>query len=165
MRRLSPIWLALLALLPGCYDHLYVPPAELPRLSGYDIHNETQYHVGGRHPYNAIATDRPYRVVSTDGKPIDFNSQTELYLHTRDGQRVGGHYLAVDVDATTFRAQTVAGPLMVPLTDVTAVETWKYSPNKSLGVLLGVVGGIAVASGAIVLGVALTHTDGTTTVR
>jgi hypothetical protein len=146
--------LGLLLSLPGCYERLWVPPSELPHLSGYDIHNERQIHtVGPRSSYSFIETDRPYRLVATDGRPIDFNSQTPVYLHLRDGQIVGGHYLSVEVDEREFRGQTLSESLRVPLVDVAAVEAKRPSPGRTTALVVGLGLGVAALAAGLAAGV------------
>jgi hypothetical protein len=146
--------LCLLLSLPGCYERLWVPATELPHLDGYDIHNERQVHaLGTRYSYTFIETDRPYRVVAVDGRPLDFNSQTPLYLHLRDGQTVGGKYLSVNVDDREFRAQTLSESLRVPLADVTAVEAKRYSPGRTAALMVGLGLGLGLLVAGVTAGV------------
>ena len=135
-------------------------PSELVHLDGYDIHNERLSNFSGRRGfYSVLETDRPYRLVTKDGRAVDFNSRTSLALHTRDGRALPGPYLSMAVDSATFQAVTPNGPLKIALADVLTVETKNTSPSKTFGLIAGIGGGVLLTAIGVTLGVILTRSS------
>jgi hypothetical protein len=142
--------LALSASLTGCYDRLWVHPSELQYLSGFDIHNERSVVVqAGRYASTSLMTDRPYRLVTPNGEPIDFNSRTGLKLHLDSGLEIDGPFLSLAIEDGILSARTPDGPLRVPLRSVSGVEVKRYSTGKTgaLLIALGLGVGATIAGG------------------
>lgn len=157
LRRSVSILLLAAPLLGACSTTYHFRPAELTHLDGYDVYNErTVPMVVGATRYgpvvgNVPVTDRPYRMVDYEGVPVDFSSQTEVFLRLRDSRRVGGRFEKIRVQDDVFSGRTLKGEdVHQPLREVAAAEMDLYSPGKTLLLTIGISVGVpAVALVAI----------------
>jgi hypothetical protein len=81
----------LVLLLAGCIVHVPIDRPQLERLDGYG------------------STPRAYPFVDREGYPHELDDQTPLYLVDVSGQRSGGTFKSVKVDAQTFSGQLLDG--------------------------------------------------------
>ena len=127
------LWTLILGcVLPSCTTVRHFPVSELRRLDGFDVHDEQR--VTTLHPTmvpivqpgphgsttrlvpsttssSQLVTPHPYRVVSLDGEPLDFNSDTPLVLES-DGKKILHATLrSVHVSDDTFRVTTLKPPV------------------------------------------------------
>ncbi len=111
----------------ACMDRYSIPTNQLAYLNGYDIHSEQN--VNG-----VIFTDRPYRLLTVQGEPVDYNSSKELYLLGDAGQRLAppGPFANIYVTEERFDAVPLSGPPFgLPLANVSSVEMEQYSSGKT----------------------------------
>ncbi len=111
----------------ACVDRFTIPPAQLQYLNGYDIHGEQS--VNG-----VTFTDSPYRLLSTDGQPVDYNSSKELLLLGDAGTPLAppGPFQTIFITPEAFNAVPVFGPpVAVPLQAVSSVEVVQHSAAKT----------------------------------
>ncbi len=165
MRTLPCVVVLLCLAAGGCTKTVYIPTRELVHLDGYDIHNERSVDmvVGystnryGTTPIvgNVPITDRPYRMLTMEGQPVDFNSRTPLVLRMTDGGLTGGHFEHIDVRDGAFAGRTLGDQqdFRVPLTAIRQGEMEVYSRGRTLGVLLGIAGGVLLLTTAVTVGV------------
>jgi hypothetical protein len=115
----------------GCVETYQIPPVQLQYLNGYDIHGEQSS--GG-----ATFTALPYRLISTQGDPVDYNSTKQLILlgATRKQLAPPGPFELIFINDTTFDAVPLKGPpVQVPLDDIKAVEIVQPNPEQTSQVL------------------------------
>jgi hypothetical protein len=120
---------AVLALLlsSGCVATYQIPPAQLQYLNGYNIHGEQSAD-------GATFTALPYRMISTQGQPVDYNSTKELILLGASQQQLAppGPFEAILISEDTFHAVDLSGlPIEVPLKDIHAVQVTQPSPEET----------------------------------
>jgi len=129
----------------GCVERYTIPTAQLQYLNGYDIHAEQA--VNGQ-----PVTEKPYRLVSTQGQVVDYNSSKELVLLGRDGKPLtpSGPYELIFINENTFDAVPLNGQsVSVPLDRVSAAQVTQKSPDTTAAVVTGI--GVAVAVLSVVL--------------
>jgi hypothetical protein len=141
----------------GCMTRLTIPTRELKNLDGYDIHNERSVTVvtgtaqHGRSVTPTMAqvpvTDRPYRLITTEGDAVDFTSKTMLGLVTAGQPEETHRYREVHVTDTTFQGFTREGQsIEVPLTSIDEASVTTISAGKTLGLAFGIAGAVVIAS-------------------
>lgn len=138
----------------GCFNHVVIPTSELKQLDGFDVHNErsvtmvtgTAYTRYGAAPIvsNVAVTDRPYRLLTTEGEPVDFTSRTSLTLVSGTGP-VAYRFREVHVSDVLFSAVSMMGdPVSYDLSSIKQVETEVPSMGKTLGLMFGIGGGVVI---------------------
>jgi hypothetical protein len=131
----------------GCVERYTIPTAQLQYLNGYDIHGEQA--VNGQ-----PVTERPYRLVSTQGQVVDYNSSKELVLLGKEGKPLtpSGPYELIFINGNTFDAVPLNGPAVsVPLDSVSAARVTQSTPDTT-AVVFGSIG-VAVAVLSVVLAI------------
>jgi len=155
----------------GCYAQYPFPVTELKNLDGYEVYKEreeipvTPVYIGpwphggsyGPTPSGSprIITDKPYRVVSLEGEPMDFSSETPLTLYLRDGRRLETSYRTIAVKDGRFEGVTMEGDRKVslPLSALSAVSLKRPDSGSTLLVTLAIVGGaVVLLSVAVIAG-------------
>lgn len=122
----------------GCVDRYTIPTSQLQYLNGYDIHGEQT--VNGQ-----TVTEKPYRLVSTQGQVVDYNSSKQLVLLGKEDKALTppGPYELIFINDGTFDAVPLQGPsVSVPLDSVTAAQVSQPNPESGIVVLEGI--GIAL---------------------
>ncbi len=125
---------AVLLLSAGCVTTYQIPPAQLQYLNGYDIHGEQSS--GG-----ATFTAFPYRLISTQGDAVDYNSAKQLILRNAAQQQLAppGPFEFISITNSTFDAVPLKGPpFQVPLQEITTVEVVQPNPEAT-STLIGVI--------------------------
>jgi len=129
----------------GCVDRYTIPTSQLQYLNGYDIHGEQT--VNGQ-----TVTEKPYRLVTTQGQVVDYNSSKQLVLLGKEGKQLTppGPYELIFINDGTFDAVPLQGPsVSVPLDSVTAAQV-SESNSTATGLVIGGALGVLV----VVLGIA-----------
>jgi hypothetical protein len=115
-------------LVSGCTDTYRIPPAQLQYLNGYDIHSEESVGPG------ATFTPLPYRLISTDGQPVDYNSSTQLRLLGPGAKQLApsGPFESILIEDNSFKAVPLTGqPYQLPLQEIQSVEIVEPNPQKT----------------------------------
>jgi hypothetical protein len=141
----------LLALLvsSACVETFKIPPAQLHSLNGYTLPK--------MEPAAATAprTELPYRLTSTDGKPVKYDASKQLVLLGADAQPLAprGPFEAISVSDNTIDVVPVTGtPVQVPLRSIQSVEVVQPSPERTSQLI------IAASFVALLLAVGITLT-------
>jgi hypothetical protein len=116
------LWLAC-----GCTETYRIAPAQLQYLNGYNIHGEQS--AGG-----ATFTELPYRLISTDGQPVDYNSTKQLVLQGAAQKQLApsGPFESILVEDDSFKAVPLTGQAyQLPLKEIEGVEIVQPSPQKT----------------------------------
>jgi hypothetical protein len=118
---------ATLLLSSACVETYRIPPAQLQYLNGYNIH--------GEQTAGAVTfTELPYRLISTQGQPVDYNSTKQLLLLGASEQQLAppGPFEAISLTENSFEAVLLNGPpVQVPLQSIRAVEITEPSPQRT----------------------------------
>jgi hypothetical protein len=157
------VMLAAVLVAGGCYTQVPFPVEEVKNLDGYTVYKEHEetpvptFYVGGTFPgpvygptaatgVPRVVTDKPYRVVSLDGDPMDFSSETPLTLHLKDGRALEATYRTISVTDERFEGVTMEGGhrVSVPLSALSAVTLRRPDSGSTLLVTLAIVGGVVV---------------------
>ena len=102
----------------SCVTRYSIPPVQLQYLNGYSIHSEQT--IGGQ-----TYTETPYRLLTTEGTPVDYNSTKKLVLLGDAGQLLAppGPFDTISIGEDSFDAVPLNGPAVgVPLEAITKVE-------------------------------------------
>jgi hypothetical protein len=111
----------------ACVERHTIPTAQLEYLNGYDIHGEQS--VNG-----VTFTDRPYRLIATDGAVVDYNSSKSLVLVGAGGGPLTppGPFQSITISEGAFDAVPLFGPPFgVPLNTVSAAVVTQSSPERT----------------------------------
>lgn len=125
---------AALLLSSGCVDTFQFAPVQLQYLNGYSIHGEQTMN-------GATYTELPYRLVSTQGQPVDYNSSKELILLGASQQPLAppGPFDVIVINDETFDAVPLTGPpVQVPLKDIKSVEIREPNPQKTNDLVIAI---------------------------
>lgn len=123
----------LMLLLAGCIVHVPIDRPQLERLDGYGT------------------TTRAYPFTDREGYPHELDDKTPLYLVDVSGQRSGGTFKSVKVDAQTFSGELLDGSrleLQLDALDHAELEHREVAGPVMVGLAL-----VLAAAAAIVVGV------------
>jgi hypothetical protein len=123
----SRITLVTALLASGCTETFRIPPAQLQYLNGYNIHGEQSS--GG-----ATFTELPYRLISTEGQPVDYNSTKQLVLQGAAQKQLApsGPFESILIEDDSFKAIPLTGqPYQLPLQEIQSVEIVQPSPQRT----------------------------------
>ena len=153
----------------GCYAQYPFPVGELANLDGYAVYKEREempppsiyvgpWPPGGTYGPSSsgvprVVTDKPYRVVSIEGEPMDFSSETPLTLYLKDGRHLESTYRTIGVKDGRFEGVTMEGGrrVSVPLSELSAATLKRPDSSSTLLVTLAIVGGAVVLLSVAVL--------------
>ncbi len=144
-----------LLFLSACVDRYTIPPAQLVYLNGYDIHREQTVQ-------GATFTDRPYRLTTTQGELVDYNSSKQLVLLSAGGTQLAppGPFEFISIDDGTFGAKPLVGPPVdVPLQSISHVEIDQDNPEKTSALISIITSAVGLLVTIIAL-VATSHSAG-----
>jgi hypothetical protein len=139
---------ALLLVSSACVETFKIPPAQLHSLNGYSLPKPEASD-------GAPRTHLPYRLTSTDGKPVEYDATKQLVLLGGNAQPLAprGPFEAISVSDNTIDVVPVTGtPVQVPLRSIQSVEVVQPSPERTSQLI------IAASFIALLLAVGITLT-------
>jgi hypothetical protein len=132
----------------ACVETFKIPPAQLHSLNGYSL-PKTEPAV------TAPRTELPYRLTSTEGRPVEYDASKQLVLLGANAQPLAppGPFEAISVSDSTIDIVPVTGaPVQVPLRSIQSVEVVQPSPERTSQLI------IAASFVALLLAVGITLT-------
>ena len=153
--------------LGACTTTLRIPPSELSHLDGFDAHDEyevpiatTTYVGGGRSPRIPVTSVSPliqsrFRLISEDGTPLTFTSQTMLTLVPKNAavEPIIHRYRELKVNATELRGVPLEPPLdpiVLPIDEIDHASVRTFDVGATFGLLAGILGA-AIAGSTVAL--------------
>jgi hypothetical protein len=118
----------------ACVETFKVAPSQLQYLNGYTLRGE-------KPPGGQPRTELPYRLTSTQGKPVEYDSTKKLLLLSSTEQPLAptGPFESISLTENSFDAVPVAGPpVQVPLKSIKAVEVSQPSPERTSQLIIAV---------------------------
>jgi hypothetical protein len=119
----------------GCFGRVTIPAVELKQLDGFDVHDERPTTTA---PVEGVTPAKRYRLITTDGDPVDFDSTTRLTLVL--GELAGDfRFRHIAVEGDVFNAVTMQGEaISQALSSIARVETDVPSLGRTIGLVLGI---------------------------